>query len=356
MTDPVDVHRPADNPTADLGYRSEHQRFVRAFVGNVRAGHYGERPRVRPLAVAGVIVATLAAGAAVGAIPRLVRGGGPASALSRGPGAPPAVAKPASSAPGPAAGRPARAGGTRPQQAPVPAIAAGGLPAAAPAPPAAPSPAPPGAPFPAAPAAPSPTGPAAARTPAAAAAPAAKQRARQFSPASTASFQAVTGDGCPQPADATSNVYGWYTQGDRGFFTVSAGSTTQSGCNGAFVAMPMSGSSATDDTQNLAIWTFRPPTAGDVCQVGIYIPDDTSIAHVGGNPSLYTVYDNGSVVGSFSIDQVAHLGEWVTGGTFPISSKVMTVQAHSRGQNWAGSTDTNAHIAVAAASATCRPA
>jgi translation initiation factor IF-2 len=166
----------------------------------------------------------------------------------------------------------------------------------------------------------------------------------------------VTGYGCPQPPDATSDVYGWYSQGDTGFFTVSSGSTTQSGCNGSFVAMPMSGSDATDNTENLAIWTFRFPAGSEACRVDVYIPDETSIVDVGGDPSLYTVYDNGSVVGSFYVDQVGQLGKWVTGGTFPISSGVMTLQVHSRGQDWVGNTVTNAHIAVAAASATCQPA
>ncbi|MFI0723603.1 hypothetical protein [Streptomyces sp. NPDC021224] len=74
-----------------------------------------------------------------------------------------------------------------------------------------------------------------------------------------------------------------------------------------------------------------------------------------GHPSHHTA-QNGSSVGSpqissFKVGRTAHLGQWVAGGTVPVTQGVITVVLHDRGIG-CGSYD-NAHHAAAEVEPSC---
>jgi hypothetical protein len=171
-------------------------------------------------------------------------------------------------------------------------------------------------------------------------------------------FGALAGFGCPQIADAWFSEAGWYADGINGFFRVPAGGWTKQGCRGSFDAMPMSGSATKPYPGNYALWTFRTtPVTSGTCQVAVYVPDDHSIEHVGGNPARYQVFDNirasGTPAGAFTVDERANVGKWVSVGSYPVTDAILTVKLTSAGQDWHGTVVTHAHLAVAQVIISC---
>lgn len=67
----------------------------------------------------------------------------------------------------------------------------------------------------------------------------------------------------------------------------------------------------------------------------MHIPDSGDIRHVGGAPSYYTVHAGSSSswgqLASFTIDQVAHHGQWVEAPNVRISGGRPAVVLHDRG-------------------------
>jgi translation initiation factor IF-2 len=174
-------------------------------------------------------------------------------------------------------------------------------------------------------------------------------------------FAATTGYGCPSTAAASFSETGRWTQSLDGFLQVASGGMQTPGCDGTFDAMPMSGSATAGDPGNYATWTFRtsPVTTG-TCHLDVYVPDDTSLEHAGGDPAVYTVYDSdqatGTPAGTFSVHQPASLGQWVPSPAFAVTSGAMTVRLDSRGVDWTSSGPDHAHIAVSDVSISCAPA
>jgi len=169
-------------------------------------------------------------------------------------------------------------------------------------------------------------------------------------------YTVVTGPGCPQSRTASFHVYGWFGSGLTGFDTVRSGGWTGQGCDGGYLAMPMSGSHTTDDPQNYGLWTFL--TGGSrSCQVSVYVPGARSVVQAGGNPAHYQVFDaataKGAQAGSFNVEQFASRGRWVSAGSFAVRSGYLTIKGDSRGQDWSGNTKTYAHIALDAVRLTC---
>jgi translation initiation factor IF-2 len=124
--------------------------------------------------------------------------------------------------------------------------------------------------------------------------------------------------------------------------------------------MPMSGSATADDPANYALWTFRTgPIVHGVCHINVYVPDDSSLEHVGGNPAVYQVFGSagtsGTPLGSFGVDQPSNRGRWASRHNWRISGGELTVKLLSRGIDWTGSGPTYAHIAISAVSLTCAP-
>ncbi|MGW5848686.1 hypothetical protein ACWFQ8_12165 [Streptomyces sp. NPDC055254] len=175
-------------------------------------------------------------------------------------------------------------------------------------------------------------------------------------PSTKKEYAAVAGPGCSGEG-TTFGRNGWYTDGIEGWKQYGTGGHGSSGCNGDFLAMPMSGSSS-KDAGNYVLWTFRTGavTTG-TCQVSVHIANNSDIRAVGGKPSYYTVHGDTSVsgptLGSFSINQPSQLGRWVSGGSFRITGGKLAVKLHDRGQDWSGSTKTYAHHAGSAVRLNC---
>ena len=164
-------------------------------------------------------------------------------------------------------------------------------------------------------------------------------------------FGALAGYGCPQRPQAGFNEAGWYADGVNGFVKVRRGGWDHQGCDGDFDAMPMSGSATRPDPENYAVWSFRTaPVSAGICQTAVYVPDDASVEHVGGNPAQYQVYDSaaasGVPAGSFGIDELSSRGQWVSGGSYPLTHGVLTIKLVSAGLDWHGNVVTHAHLPV----------
>ena len=143
-----------------------------------------------------------------------------------------------------------------------------------------------------------------------------------------------------------SNV-GLYRDGRKGWVDHGDGK-----CGSAFVSIPMSGDARRDDASAYGQWTF---TAAGTCDVAVFIPNG-NLEEVGGNPTVYNVYDRngvgGTPIASFAIKQVEKRGQWVNAGKFK-SSGNLTVQLLTRGQDWNNSGPTYAHHAASAIKADC---
>jgi hypothetical protein len=116
----------------------------------------------------------------------------------------------------------------------------------------------------------------------------------------------------------------------------------------------MSGSTTKDDAGGV-LWTFTTGAVSDgTCRVSVYIPQDTDVVAVGGNPTYYTVQNQiwwgKGTIGSFRITQVAHRGQWVNAGSFEVRGGRFAVMLHSRGHSPSGA---HAHHAAGPIRATC---
>jgi hypothetical protein len=152
----------------------------------------------------------------------------------------------------------------------------------------------------------------------------------------------TTGPGC----GGYSNV-GSFRDGRKGWVDHGDGK-----CGSTFVSIPMSGDARRDDSSAYGQWTFA---VTGTCDVSVHVPNG-SLEEVGGNPTVYYVFDRASVGGtplaSFAIKQVDKRGQWVSAGKFKASGN-LTVQLLTRGQDWTGSGPTYAHHAASAIKADC---
>ncbi|GDY31341.1 hypothetical protein [Gandjariella thermophila] len=167
-------------------------------------------------------------------------------------------------------------------------------------------------------------------------------------------YFAVAGPGCSNNSTGIRPV-GYYTDRNTGWVT-NTGGFVGSGCDGHYLSVPMSGDRYRDD-ENSMWWYFDTrPVLGGSCRVSVYVPDDGDIQNVGGHPTFYTVYSNdgsSGQTGQFTIDQVYNRGNWVDAGSFPVNGRGISIELHTRGQDWVGDQRTNAHHAAAQISATC---
>ncbi|WP_406153838.1 hypothetical protein OG217_13330 [Streptomyces sp. NBC_01023] len=168
-------------------------------------------------------------------------------------------------------------------------------------------------------------------------------------------YSAIGGMHCSN-SSVTYTEHGKYTDDQKGW-TTHNGSYASGGCEGWYRSIPMSGDSS--DSDNSAVWNFR---TGDVksgsCKVSVYIPNDSNVGHVGGQPTYYTVHDGTSTAGDtqlghFEITQVSHRGEWIAAPSYQINSGVLSVKLHDRGDDWSSSSRANAHNASAAIKVEC---
>ncbi|WP_405753700.1 hypothetical protein OHA44_13330 [Streptomyces sp. NBC_00144] len=168
-------------------------------------------------------------------------------------------------------------------------------------------------------------------------------------------YSAIGGMHCSN-SSVTYTERGKYTDDQKGW-TTHDGAYASGGCSGWYRSIPMSGDS--NDSDNSAVWNFR---TGDVksgsCKVSVYIPNDSNVGHVGGQPTYYTVHDGTSTAGStqlghFTITQVSHRGEWIAAPSYKINSGVLSVKLHDRGDDWSSSSRENAHNASSAIRVEC---
>ncbi|GAB7186947.1 hypothetical protein ATKI12_6778 [Kitasatospora sp. Ki12] len=159
----------------------------------------------------------------------------------------------------------------------------------------------------------------------------------------------------PAPVTAIAGPYcggyrtnGWYDDGDKGWRNYSGGYSGE-GCNGTYAAMPMSGDG--NDKGNSVVWSFTLDKVTS-CTLAVYIPASGNLKQVGGNPSYYTVQSGGGSAGSFTINQTASQGSWVTKGPFTYRGPI-SLTLHDRGIDWGAAA--GAHHAASAVRATCTP-
>ncbi len=171
--------------------------------------------------------------------------------------------------------------------------------------------------------------------------------------ASSVVFSAVAGPDCD---NGRFQKNGYFTNGKKGW-TSSSGGYSGSGCGGSYLSVPMSGDS--HDKGNSVNWLFDTSANAKQCGISVYIPRNSSLQKVGGDPSYYTVYKyftpkSSNQIGSFSIRQVDNQGGWYNvPGTFPVTNQKLAVQLHDQGYDWHGDTSTYAHHAASALKVSC---
>ncbi|AWZ13022.1 hypothetical protein DRB96_12615 [Streptomyces sp. ICC1] len=165
---------------------------------------------------------------------------------------------------------------------------------------------------------------------------------------SAVTYSHLIGPGCETPGFATGD---FYTDGNEGW-RKSWDSTKSYGCSGFYYSLPMSGSSRSD-----GIWAQWKFTTDKVqkgrCSVQVFVPNVRDLSYVGGSPAHYTVYrsftqKSGDEIGSFTINQPASLGQWVSAGTFSITDNKISVVLDNRGNG-----ADNRHAAAAPVRVNC---
>ncbi|WP_212530844.1 hypothetical protein [Actinospica durhamensis] len=184
------------------------------------------------------------------------------------------------------------------------------------------------------------------------------------SAAAKPTYTAVAGLDCTGSSTATySDSEGYYTDGDSGWLRPTDG-YAGSGCTGKYDAVPMSGTAGLThyDTTGFALykWNFSGSFTDASCKLSIYVPDDTSRLHVGGDPTYYYYwaqnYSYGQSLtpsGDFSVTEVDDLGEWVTQPSFTVTTGYVTLKLVNSGLDWTSAGVDYAHHAAAAVKLSC---
>ncbi|MFK8911687.1 hypothetical protein [Streptomyces sp. YS-3] len=162
-------------------------------------------------------------------------------------------------------------------------------------------------------------------------------------------YSHLIGPGCDTTGFATSDRSTNGTKGWRGSWNSQKGY----GCNGLFYSLPLSNSTS-KPSGAFAQWRFSTgKVTKGTCAVQVYIPGVKDISYVGGSPAHYTVYrsfkpQSSTQVGTFEINQAAHLGQWVSAGTFRVDQARLSVVLDNRGK-----TSGNRHAAAAPVKISC---
>ncbi|WP_346143254.1 hypothetical protein [Kitasatospora cinereorecta] len=327
---------PATEPQATAAPMAEADRhgFISAFIGGVRPEAEQSRSGRRLVTIGvGAAVVTGIGALVVGAV---AFGSGKPAAQESHPAAPAAAASPTAPAaePRPAAGQP-----TTPAEPPATVVIAGGQPQQ----------------------------PAATTAPAAAGQPTTPAAAPPAQPAAPAkpTYSAVAGVGC---SDKSTDVYlkdADFSKGSAGWLRSSTGGYRGDGCDGSYVAMPMSGDANKYDGGQGVLWhfDFRSKFTNASCTMQIYVPANSDKEYVGGNPSHYFLwnkrYDYGmsmTPLNSFDISQTGNRGSWVNAGTFAVDSGLVTLKLVNTGVDFGSTSVNHAHHAAAPVKLSCTAA
>jgi len=173
----------------------------------------------------------------------------------------------------------------------------------------------------------------------------------QAAPRPVAAYRAVGGEDCTHTSTQGYYRIGTYSDGAAGWYRKNGG-WASNGCRGTFMAMPMSGNRTFDDPAAYAVWWFKTGAVHTgTCGVSVYVPNSGTARDVAGHPATYQVvrgeFDMG-VVRSFTVDQVAHRGQWVGVGSYPVSTGEFALRVVNRGEDPHGE-----HIAVSQVQLSC---
>ncbi|MBB5874211.1 hypothetical protein F4553_007645 [Allocatelliglobosispora scoriae] len=147
-------------------------------------------------------------------------------------------------------------------------------------------------------------------------------------------FQAVGGYGC---STANTGYYAHDRDPGAGWGASDHGGWGSNGCSGTFDSMPMSGSDTVEDPTQYADWSFTVGSASRSCDLSTYVPVYGGDAkRAGGNPAQYRVGDGqgSSSKGTFTVDQPANGGRWISIKTYPVSGGKLWIRVLNRGIDW----------------------
>jgi translation initiation factor IF-2 len=179
-------------------------------------------------------------------------------------------------------------------------------------------------------------------------------------PAKPVTFQGVSGRGCTS-ATVSYAEYGWYNNGDAGWWTLGGGSWTGDGCNGQFSDMPMSGNANADTAGQAMMWGFTVGPRAQDCTLSVYVPTSSSARDVAVTAAHFAVV-NGTTMSSITyadpsgdrfIDQRDHHSAWLPLGTYPVRNGTIGVRLTNRGDP-NGYPETFPHLAGGAVKVECR--
>jgi hypothetical protein len=162
-----------------------------------------------------------------------------------------------------------------------------------------------------------------------------------------ASFIAVTGTACP--AAAVASYFAAYPAGVP--VANLSGGWVNRRCNDDRVwSVPMSGSADRDDPGTFVLWWFvTAPIVSGACDIWVYVPKPGRPADAAGDPTHYDVLrsdQDRTVIGTFSVEQPAHRGSWVKGGTFGFDGGRIAVRLDNRGTGTGGARHGAAEVLV----------
>jgi translation initiation factor IF-2 len=165
-------------------------------------------------------------------------------------------------------------------------------------------------------------------------------------------LEQVAGPGCQNTATASYQEHGRYEEGKDGWL---GGSGDGPECGGDYASVPMSGDADVADPDISTTWTFDPGPRR-LCTLYVFVPRNTDVSLVGGDPTHYTVFagpeGNGDKITDFIVDQVNYRGYWIAQREFTTDG-VFTIRLDNRGVDYAGDQPTYAHHAAAPIKASC---
>ncbi|WP_405095610.1 hypothetical protein [Micromonospora sp. NBC_01412] len=155
--------------------------------------------------------------------------------------------------------------------------------------------------------------------------------------ASSYQFTALAGNGCAETA----------TSGSSAAFPAGSpvasvrGGWSGPGCAGGTAwSVPMSGTADRSDSDVQVTWWFSTGRlARGSCAVWLFVPKPARELDAAGRPTFFQVTrgrKDSTVVGTFSIDQSAHRGEWVRAGSYPLEGGRIGVRLLNRGAGTGG--------------------
>jgi len=169
-------------------------------------------------------------------------------------------------------------------------------------------------------------------------------------------YRSATGPGCPKPAGGGYKETGRYSDGKEGWYNLSSGGSTANGCDGSFVAVPMSGAADKDNDARVT-WQWSVGAASTRCTITVFVPNNGKATDTGGHPTKYHVLTDANnrdtKYGSFGVDQVNNRGRAVVVGTWPVTKGTIGVKMLDRGVDWNDDGATYAHHAVSQIMVTC---